>query len=369
MYDKIFLQLGKSLGSLCYHRLFLLSLLNLSIKLEEGSLEAKKIIEKIIDTFRSEGQVINESEVIKCIKMSDIFAAEVFLLDGLGWKVELTIFSEFTDFLISSHFDKIFINTESEKDPQKENFYLFVDFFSECSLSAFITFNVPMHTVALIIILISLDQIIPFLFLNNFSNSKSHHIYEEIIKNILINFQDFYEVDFLRVENYKKILLDYLEERDINIIKNYPDTMLQSIIEERKLIDCNYFNTSKNLKYSKFKFFSQNMNFTLELDKMNINYHSGSSSQLLSKNSSDNVSNKTSPGKKIFKLENNEPLISNYLSENKKASKYQKGKEFKEDSTTLLPILEENRRKSKSMKDLPYVGTLIKTYLSCKGSN
>ena len=358
MYDKISLQLGNQLGSICHQRLFLLSFLNVSIKLEEGSLEAKKIIEKIIGTLRSESQGTEESDEIY-VKMSDIYAAEVFLLNGLGWKVELTIFSEFTDFFISSYFDEIFINVESEKDPQKDIFYLFIDYFSECSLSTFITFNVPMHTVALIIILISLDQYKPYLFSNNYSNSKSHQIYEEIIKNILIFFQDFYEVDFLRVENYKKIILDYLEERGIKIIKNYPDNMLQSIIEERKLNDSNYFKTSKNFKNTKFKNCSGNVNFTLEFDKLNIDYHSGSSSQLLSKTSTDNASNKTSPGKKKFILENDELLVSNYRAENKKASKYPKGKEFKEDSTTLLPILEENRRKSKSMNDLPVVETLI----------
>ena len=163
----------------------------------------------------------------------------------------------------------------------------------------------------------------------------------------------------MRVENYKKIILDYLEERGIKIIKNYPDNMLQSIIEERKLNDSNYFKTSKNFKNTKFKNCSGNVNFTLEFDKLNIDYHSGSSSQLLSKTSTDNASNKTSPGKKKFILENDELLVSNYRSENKKASKYPKGKEFKEDSTTLLPILEENRRKSKSMNDLPVVDTLI----------
>jgi hypothetical protein len=382
MFDKFYNQFYEELSEFSnppYLKIFLLALLDISIKLEDRNESAKNILEKILlncHTKIKKSQSEENNQMLLCnIKLSNIYSTEIFLLNKMEWNIELTIFSEFTDFFISYYFEKLFnlikkedfLPTRDNEDVInfKEKFLLFINFFTECALSAFDLSYVPKHSISLIIILLSLDQIKPFI-INSIKKPPESMIivnFDKKLKIILFDLNEKYEVDFLRVDNYKKILLDYLEENGVNVVKNYPDENLKCLIQNENSNLKKYFkkskiSKSKNLlkKYSSFEIYSK---FDFEKD-INLNLANSKYNSTSKFNTESSLSSyKFSPKRKIFQLENDNTINffnfeKNYFSQNMEISKFRKTN-FKEDSKNFisLPVLEKHciMRKSKSMEN------------------
>lgn len=362
MFDIIYNKLSTESSNLSdtnytnYFQLFLLASLNISLKLEDGNDNSVKIMKKYLLNYEmkfNQSKEVNH-KLLCNIKLFDIYSTELYILNMMEWKIELTIFTEFTDFFIFNYFEKLFnlfekedILTEKKIDDKinyKEKFILYVNFFTECSLIAFNLSYVPKHTISLLIILLSLDQIKPFIF-NSINNSLESVYFEKFNKkltNILIDIKEKYEVDFLRVYNYKILLLNFLEENKVKVIKNNENKendQLKNLNENLKF----YFVKTKNLKFKNLqKKYSSNENFSnfdkeniLNLNLKNSNYFSNSkyNSEIIFLSSS-----KYSPCRKIFKLEhnycvNNLYFEKNYYSQNTENMKLRKTK-FKEDYNT-----------------------------------
>lgn len=88
-------------------------------------------------------------------------------------------------------------------------------------MTAFHTKTVSVHYLAISIILIALDQ---FIFLSNYEINL-----KPLIKNFLKKCFEKFGVDLLQVDNYKKLLLEFVDLFDCKITKVSPDENIKEL--------------------------------------------------------------------------------------------------------------------------------------------
>lgn len=211
--------------NLGFKKIFLLSLFNISLKIYETPSKKQEIMSYLIELVNENNSKnldgVRDDSLIKensaHITIDEIHMAEIFLLNNLDWKFNMFFIHDYIKFFINNYF----AFDSEDKSINEETLYSFINIFTESALTAFNTKNIYLHSVAICIIIISFDQ---FIISTNYNNK---------IKPMLIEFlkscHSKFSIDLVVVENYKKMLLDFLEFMDCEIIKLYPDENIKEV--------------------------------------------------------------------------------------------------------------------------------------------
>jgi hypothetical protein len=202
LFDRVWIFLAEKF-SFEQNKVFLFSLFSIHHKLNSERSEQLELIESI--------------DKLQCkfkITKAEIYMAEIYLLNLLDWRFNVFGLSEIIEYFIN-YFCQI--KNISIKECVMCSISGFCEFFTECGLMAFNTRHISYHTLSLAIILIAFDQI----------NSSFK---EEDLINFISSIHNIYKVDLLRIENYKILLLNYMEQvLKLAIVRKLPDTAIQSV--------------------------------------------------------------------------------------------------------------------------------------------
>jgi len=213
---------------LVFKKVFLISFLQISLKISENRQRTKEIISKVIDLLKN--QTINDNKESKenteennktltqdniSINIEELNMTEILLLNKLDWKFNIFLICDYVSYFMDNYFNdvKSYINEKPLK--------LIIDLLTECTLTAFHTKTVSVHYLAISIILIALDQ---FIFLSNYEINL-----KPLIKNFLKKCFEKFGVDLLQVDNYKKLLLEFVDLFDCKITKVSPDENIKEL--------------------------------------------------------------------------------------------------------------------------------------------
>jgi hypothetical protein len=235
-----------------YQQIFLLSILHTSLKLEEPPDIVLNKITQLIE-FINNIHVLNnnkdESEFGNFLPISisikELNMAEIFMLNKLEWKFNIVLISDFVNFFLENHLQNIYNYIELQ------SLQLFINFFLECALSAFFSQLIPQHSVGIGVIILAIDQ---FRKLDTYTNS-----IQPLILQFLEVCKTKYKIDLIRVENYKKLLIDFTDVIEVKIVKEYPDSNIKALTE--KFTNDNlikYINDNSNHESFKLQFYNQN---------------------------------------------------------------------------------------------------------------
>lgn len=170
-----------------FQKILLVSLLNICFKLY--SFFNKIQTDEILQKLNSESS--NSKVLVKQINIG-----EIFLLNALEWDLNILTILNYIEYFILKYLPTLF------KEISKESFYLWIHYFLEFTLCTFNTLNLPLHSIAISLMLLSYQHSTQYL--------------DEKINQVIINFLDIlnfkYCVDLLVVDHYQKFLTKNLNK-------------------------------------------------------------------------------------------------------------------------------------------------------------
>lgn len=200
-----------------FQRILLFALLSISLKLFSQNYEQE--IMKLLES-------LNKLDLIEPkISRSNINYSETYLLNVLEWDINILTISNYIEYFFEKYLYSLF------EYIKRECFDLCNEYFLEFCLCVFNSNKIPKHSLAVSIILISYDQL---------HNTNDNFIITNFLKTLKMK----YDLDLIRIENYKKILIQNIVhtlKKDTFII-NYPDSNIQYV--ESKFNCCKFYNNA-----------------------------------------------------------------------------------------------------------------------------
>jgi hypothetical protein len=244
-----------------FKKIFLVSILNLYIKIESGSEQALKVLKKLIDISTQINLNYSNSSNFSYprLKLIDVYNAELFVLNSIDWNFSLFTFSEYLDFFQLFLQKKILL----EEKEIKKLIEFFINFYSECSLVCFNTSKLPLHQKSLVIITFSLFEL-------KVSNELNYN--EKVLVEILLYCKKQFMIHLSSMFDYIKIFYNFLIKIKIKIYDEGFIRKIESILQRVNILyrpeKPNFFistypfmqiKTKRKLSYS-FKKKNQNLN-------------------------------------------------------------------------------------------------------------